>query len=137
MFGLTYLRYCLAAPESPDAVVGAVCAHEFGHILQFKRGLRGHRVFAGQPTVKRLELHADYLCGYFAGMRKLQKPDFQAAVFATSRYAVGDTYFARRDHHGTPDERAAAAVRGFEVAYRERRRLDEAVQIGINYVSVL
>ena len=40
-------------------------------------------------------------------------------------------------HHGTPDERAAAIVRGFEVAYRERRTIAEAVQIGVNYVSVL
>src|SRR5258708_4381311 len=34
-------------------------------------------------------------------------------------------------------ERAAAIVRGFEVAYRERRNLSDAVQIGVNYVSTL
>jgi hypothetical protein len=36
-----------------------------------------------------------------------------------------------------PDERAAAIVRGFEVAYRERRNLSDAIQIGVNYVSML
>jgi hypothetical protein len=31
----------------------------------------------------------------------------------------------------------AAIVRGFEVAYRERRNLSDAIQIGVNYVSML
>src|SRR5262249_20329271 len=38
LIGLQYLKNCLAQPESPDANVAAVCAHEFGHIAQYKLG---------------------------------------------------------------------------------------------------
>jgi hypothetical protein len=50
---------------------------------------------------------------------------------------VGDYAFTSQQHHGRPDERAAAVVRGFEVAYREQRDLSDAIQIGISYVSAL
>jgi hypothetical protein len=121
--------------EHPEVQITATCAHEFAHILQYKRGLT--RLDAGQRTVKRSELHADFLAGFFAGTRKLQKPDYPAAVFATDAHAGGDDDVRDKDHHGTSEERAAAVVRGFEVAYRERRSLGEAIQIGVNYVSRL
>jgi hypothetical protein len=76
------------------------------------------------------------LAGYCAGALKLQKPGYRAAVFATTQYLYGDWDVNNSDHHGTRDERAAAVVRGFEVAYRERRNLSDAVQIGVNYVSM-
>jgi hypothetical protein len=68
-----------------------------------------------------VELHADYLSGYYAGTLKLQNPNYSAAVFADSN--PGDLDDNRRGHHGTSKERADAVVRGFEVAYRERRNL--------------
>ncbi|MEA2968693.1 MAG: hypothetical protein QOE78_1954, partial [Alphaproteobacteria bacterium] len=34
-----------------------------------------------------------------------------------------------------PSERAAACVRGFETAYRERRSFADAIGIGVNYVE--
>jgi Putative neutral zinc metallopeptidase len=134
--GFSYLKKLLGFAESPDAAVAAACAHEFGHILQYKHGLL-KAVLAGQATAKRSELQADYFAGYFAGVRKLQKRDYPAAIFAVQAHAAGDFNVDRRRHHGSPDERAAAVVRGFEVGYRERRRLAEAIQIGMNYVSVL
>ena len=60
-----------------------------------------------------------------------------AAVFATQKYSSGDWNVDSPKHHGTPNERAAPIVRGFEVAYRERRNLSDAVQIGVNYISTL
>ena len=102
----------------------------------FKLNLRPI-ILAGQRTTKRLELHADYLAGYYAGFLKLKTPTYPAAVFATQKYSSGDRNINSPKHHGTPDERAAAIVRGFEVAYRERRNLSDAVQIGVNYVSTL
>jgi hypothetical protein len=136
LFGQRYLRQMLALPEHPDVAVTAVCAHEFGHILQYKRGIA--RVLnGGQATAKRVELHADYLAGFYAGMRKLRKSDYPAAVFATLQHSSRDYSINSPDHHGTPDERAGAIVRGFEAAHRDRRSLAEAIQIGINYVSRL
>jgi hypothetical protein len=135
LFGQRLLKNLLVLPEDPDISVTAVCAHEFGHILQDKLGLIPI-IRAGQATKKRLELHADYLAGYYAGSLKLKKPGYRAAVFATTQYLYGDWEVNNPEHHGTPDERAAAIVRGFEVAYRERRNLSDAVQIGVNYVSM-
>jgi len=134
LFGRRFLRTILAKPEHPDAVVTAICAHEFGHILQLKLNLE-RTLRADQTTAKRVELHADYLAGYYAGTQKLRKPDYPAAVFATESYSHGDFEFTRRNHHGRPEERAAAVIRGFEVAYRERRNLSDAVRIGMNFVA--
>jgi hypothetical protein len=135
LYGKRYLRTCLSAQESPEAVISATCAHEFGHIVQYKYSLDG-RLKRGQQSVKRLELNADFLAGYFAGTRKLQKPDYPAAVFAANRYARGDLGTGTQ-HHGTPQERAAAVVHGFETAYRERRTFAEAIEIGMNYALSL
>src|SRR5579862_3283890 len=75
LYGKRYFLSGMGQAESPDAVIAAVCAHEFGHIVQFKHNLMG-RLNAGQRTVKRSELHADFFSGYFAGTRKLEKPDY-------------------------------------------------------------
>jgi hypothetical protein len=135
LFGTRYLQKYMREPESPEVVITAICAHEFGHAVQYKRNFM-QQLNAGQPTVKRTELNADFFAGYFAGARKLQKPDYPAAVFAANRFSRGD-FSKDKDHHGTPEERAAAVVRGFETAYRERHSFAEAIQIGINYVSRL
>ena len=136
LFGSALLFELMAVPENPDAGVAAVCAHEFGHIVQLKRGLVP-ALNAGQTTVKRCELNADFMAGYFAGLRKLQRPEFPAAAFAATQERLGDYQFGNPYHHGTPQERAAAIVRGFEVAYRQQQSLSDAIQTGVNYVSVL
>jgi hypothetical protein len=136
LYGKRYLIRCMSAVESPEAVVSATCAHEFGHIVQYKYKLAA-RLKQGQQNVKRMELHADFFAGYFAGSRKLEKPDYPAAVFATNRYSRGDNSTDPAQHHGTPQERAAAVVRGFETCYRERRNFADAIQIGMNYALAL
>ena len=136
LFGQRLLSRLLGGNESPDVAVAAVCAHEFGHILQFKRGL-DQVVGAGQRTVKRIELQADFLAGYFAGRRKLQRPNFPAAVFAMTQYHFGDNMINDPGHHGTPSERGAAISRGFEVAYRQKANLADAIQTSTLYVRNL
>jgi hypothetical protein len=136
LFGKRFFLDKISKPEHPEVWVTATCAHEYGHILQYKRGLISG-LKRGQRTVKRVELHADFLAGYFAGLRKKEKADYPAAVFAVSRYSGGDRNFSSRGHHGTPDERAAAVVRGFEIGHGARRGLGEVIQIGLKYVSRL
>ena len=133
LYGQHYLAWGMKHVESPEVVISATCAHEFGHIVQFKHKLMG-RLNKGKATVKLSELHADFFAGYFAGARKLEKSDYPAAVFATNRYARGDNDLNSPDHHGTKEERAAAVIRGFETCYRERHTFAEAIQIGLNYV---
>jgi len=136
LFGQTMLERLRRGRESPDVSVASVCAHEFGHILQYKHRLTD-RLSAGQTTTKRAELQADFFAGYFAGVRKRQKPDFPAAVFAMTQYNFGDENFNKPSHHGTPDERAAAIAFGFQSAFRDRHSLSEAIEIGTKYVMAL
>ena len=136
LFGQGFLRHLMRGKESPDVAVTAVCAHEFGHILQFKHNL-ATRVRNGDKTVKRTELQADFFAGYFAGLRKKERPNYPAAVGALAQYNVGDNRVNSPQHHGTREERGAAFVRGYEVAYRDSKPLGEAIQISINYASRL
>jgi hypothetical protein len=135
-FGLGLLKRMMSLPEAPEVAVATVSAHEFGHILQYKHNLID-RVTAGQPTVKRCELQADYFAGYFSGLRKLQQPSYPAAVAAVAQFSVGDTQFASPSHHGTPQERGAATARGFEASYREKKSLSDAIEESCNYVMTL
>lgn len=136
LFGQRLLKRLMRGEENPEVSVAAVCAHEFGHILQFKLKLKPI-LLKGQPTVKRLELQADFFAGYFAGVRKLERPTFPAAVFATTQYGHGDDRIDQPGHHGTPEERGAAVVKGFEVAFKQKRGLSEAIEIGTRYAMQL
>jgi hypothetical protein len=128
-FSLGLLRELMQSPDNPELAVASVCAHEFGHILQNKLGLRD-RLIGRDRLITKLELHADYLAGYFAGIRKKERSDFPAAVFALTQYKHGD-FSNHPEHHGTPDERAQAVVAGFEAAFRRRESLSVAIEEGI------
>lgn len=135
LFGTNLLKALLSGKESPDVAVTAICAHEFGHILQMKHGL--DKRFAGDPTVKRTELQADFLAGYYAGLRKRSDPDYPAAVFAVTQFNMGDDRISFEGHHGRPAERADAVSRGFAVAYQDRLRAAEAIEASTRYAMAL
>jgi len=136
LFGQRLLKELMSKTESPEVSVAAVCAHEFGHILQYKRGL--HLIVRkDEPTAKRVELQADFFAGYFAGIRKLERPTFPAVAFAVTQSSFGDNAISDPDHHGTPQERGNAIVQGFNVAHKEKRELEDAIQISIDYVKQL
>jgi hypothetical protein len=89
--------------DPSGASVIAVMAHEFGHLAQFRGGLR--------ETGKRPELHADFMAGWYMSLRGRHawanlQPALQ--VFYNLDYE-----FNSPAHHGTPQERLAAAQAGF------------------------
>lgn len=136
LFGTGLLQKMRQTSEAPEVAVITICAHEFGHVLQFKHNLID-RVNAGSTTVKRSELQADYFAGYFIGIRKRERPSFPAAVAAMTQYGVGDNFINSPQHHGTSDERAQALIKGYEASYKENRTLADAIQISTNYVMRL
>jgi hypothetical protein len=136
LMGINLQKQLRAGRDHPDVAVAAVCSHEFGHILQYRHRLVA-RVNIGQPTVKRSELQADYFAGYFAGLRKKERPNYPAAVAAVTQGEFGDNNFKRRDHHGTEEERANAVVRGFNAAFHEGKTLDVAIDESTRYVLTL
>lgn len=89
----------------------AIVAHEWAHIVQFSRG---HR-FPG----KSIELHADFLSGWFLGRTSLARSgskDLERGEAMLRSYGLGDYEHNDPDHHGTPKERAFAIADGFDLA---------------------
>ena len=112
MFGREMFRDLMARNADEGMSVIAVAAHEFAHVAQFRSGLHD-RMLAGQPTVRRIELHADYLAGYFLGFRKRENPAISVWASGKTLYEIGDYSFNDRNHHGTPAQRVEAAETGF------------------------
>jgi hypothetical protein len=136
LMGIYLQQQLRAGKDHPEVAVAAVCSHEFGHILQYRHDLVS-RVNAGQPTVKRSELQADYFAGYYAGLRKKERPTYPTAVVAVTQGDFGDSHFNSPSHHGTEAERGAAVVRGFNAAFREGKTLAQAIEESTNYVLTL
>ena len=118
LFGQKLFAYLMEQDRQGWAVL-AVMAHEMGHIAQFRSGIYS-TLMQGQSTVKRLELHADLLAGYFLGVRKREQPSISIFRAGTELYKIGDFDFNNPTHHGTPDERLDAAEAGFKMALSGR-----------------
>jgi hypothetical protein len=89
--------------------ITAVLAHELGHIVQFERAM---------PAPSRnTELQADFLAGWYFSVLADVDPNFasnsgfQDGVNAF--FQRGDYMFNSPGHHGTPQQRAAAFVAGY------------------------
>lgn len=93
-----------------DFAVAFVVAHEYAHNVQAEVGIFGAKL----PTVN-TELHADCLAGmwansaYYKGI--LEAGDIEEGIAATQ--VLGDFEFSNPDHHGTPDQRTAAFMTGY------------------------
>lgn len=136
LFGLKLLSDTLKSQEHPDAQVAAICAHEFGHICQFKSGVID-RLEKGFSTGKRVELHADYLAGFYAGLRRRERRDFPAAVIALAQFNLGDDAINAPDHHGTQAERGAAVVEGYKSAFERGESFKDAFEKGVVWARTL
>jgi hypothetical protein len=135
-FGVTLFQREMSQFDKSGSTIVAIIAHEFGHIWAMKAGVFGEFI-KGQKTVKRSELHADFLAGYFLGIRKRAAPDISLQSAGDLFNRIGDNRIDRYDHHGTPVERVAAAEEGFKVSYLQGRDADYAFAAGREYVSRL
>lgn len=129
LLGLSMLSQLLQSTSHRDAAIVAVCAHEFGHVVAIKRGLQG-KLVADPGSPFRGEQFADYMSGFFAGLRQLEEPEFPAVAFAaTMRDLGGDV----RGTHGTRMERGRAVVEGFKAAKAGSPSIDAAVEGGYRF----
>ena len=132
LMGRTLFEDLLRRFDDSGIAILAVLAHEFGHIAQFRRRIFD-TLIGGSPTRKRAELHADFLAGYFLGLRKLQNESLRLRTAGLALYRIGDYAFNDKDHHGTPDERVAAAEAGFKFA-ADRRGFSAVCKDGMNWI---
>jgi hypothetical protein len=133
LFGKNLFAELQAADPSGVSVLG-VAAHEFAHIWQFHSG-HYKQIRGTGPTVKRMELNADFLAGYYLGLRKTAHPEASLWIFGEKLWGLGDMNVFARDHHGTPEERTAAAEAGFKLAFVEKRDVAYAKSAGMDYVT--
>ena len=127
-FGLRLLDVELQQDFGGAAVAG-IAAHEGAHILQFFSPVG--RLLSQGRTARGMELHADFLAGYFFGATG--RTERSIDVFGESLFEKGDYDFNSRDHHGTPEERLEA----MHLGYREAERgagLAQAVEAGLHHV---
>jgi hypothetical protein len=118
------------------STVVAIVAHEFAHIWAMKAGIID-KIYAGEKTVKRGELHADFLAGFYLGTRKRAAPSISLQAAGDLFHRLGDDYVDEHNHHGTSKERVAAAEEGFKVSYVQNRDANYAFVAGLEYVSSL
>jgi hypothetical protein len=132
-FGTRYFKKWLDYDPSGITVL-ATCAHEYAHVMLFRSGLY-RQVNAGQPNVKRSELHADYMAAYYLGLRKRENPNASFWKAGEKFRLIGDTVFSSKNHHGTPEERLAAAEAGFLVGFKQGVGAQVAFAFALDYVK--
>jgi len=113
LFGQTLFRQTMRADRDGIAVL-AVFAHEFGHIAQFRTGLH-NSLRERQPTAKLVELHADFLAGYYLGLRQAENPELRLWAAGALINGLGDNNFTNPGHHGTAEERTFAIEQGYKL----------------------
>jgi predicted metalloprotease len=130
--GRTLFQDLLRRFDDGGIAILAVIAHEFSHIAQYRR-----RVFdtlvGGSGRAVRAELHADFMTGYYLGLRKADNPSLSIRTAGVALYQIGDYAFNNRDHHGTPAQRVAAAEEGFKLA-NNKRSFVNAFNEGVNWI---
>lgn len=127
-FGLNLIKSELGKPFGGAAVAG-IAAHEGAHIFQFFSDFLGE--LQSGTTAREMELHADFLAGYFFAASNRTKRSLDA--FGSSLFEKGDYDFNNEGHHGTPEERLEAMSKGYDT--QSSRSLNDAVQVGIEHVK--
>lgn len=111
--------------------VAGVCAHECAHIHQMEQSLF-QKLRADDKNISRVELHADFIAGYYVGKRD-GSSSAQLRKFSEAIFKFGDYEYVNPSHHGTPGQRAASIEKGFSVA-NDDVALADATKIGLTYV---
>ena len=108
LFGYHMLFYTVSFyGELP---VAGILAHEWGHRIQFTFGFT-------QSKVYQTELEADAFSGFYMALAK-QWAWSQIQSYYASVYSNGDYNFNHPSHHGTPNQRLAAAYLGVTTAVK-------------------
>lgn len=133
LFGLTMLSRVDTMAHG-DLFVQAVCAHEFAHIRQYQTPLFAR--LDRPDTAKLVELHADFLAGYYLGRLQRNFGAEELVALGRSWETLGDSEFTRREHHGTREERIAAMEAGFAGGRQQQLGVDAAAEAGARYLGV-
>ena len=101
----------------------AILAHEWAHHIQFQNGYFSDPIPTLDPPVtapeatRYTELMADAMAAYYLTHKRGGTMNrWRVEQFLEVFFQIGDCFFANPGHHGTPNQRMAAARFGFDVA---------------------
>jgi hypothetical protein len=123
----------MRADGDAGMTIMAICAHEFGHIHQITHEYR-QALEDLDETARPIELHADYLAGYFLALRKQEHSEFDLQTVGRQFFAMGDTDLASPQHHGTSEERIAAISAGYQFGRAGATDIAAAAVAGLRLV---
>jgi hypothetical protein len=135
IFGKQLLSDELAQQSWGGLAVAGFIAHEFGHIFQYQSKFYSLLTQA-QSTDRLLELHADYLAGYYLGLKRLRSGEMDIKAFLDSLYLMGDTDFNSPEHHGTPIEREQVMLAGYKIGLTNNNNIQQVAEMGMNLIAV-
>ncbi len=107
------------ATNGPDLIH----AHEFAHQVQFEIGAFDTELTDQAEQTRRTELMADAFAAY--NLAHASGASFQTkriVEVVTASFSVGDCALDNPGHHGTPNQRAAAAEWGANLAHTTKPR---------------
>jgi len=135
LFGKQMLAMNKVHPHGDMFIMG-ICAHEFAHIVQFFSGYHD-RLSNNQSTKKLVELHADFLSGYYIGKRNISYSNAELYSLGESWESIGDSSYTDPDHHGTAEERLEAIEQGYRLAKKQPTlNINGACENGIKYLKI-
>ena len=118
--GNFFYTYKNKFPNTYLTAITGVMAHEFGHNIQYNTYVDESQ-FSSQrqvlnvgQTVVLQELEADAFSGLYMYFKFQSEAEFD--TYFQTIYELGDDGYTNPGHHGTPEQRQAAAAFGFLVA---------------------
>lgn len=104
----------------------AIYAHEFAHHIQFQNGYFDDPYATEGDAAEQTrytELMADAMSAYYlTHKRGATMNKHRVAEFLEVFFQIGDCGFSDAGHHGTPNQRMAAARFGFELADKAQKK---------------
>jgi hypothetical protein len=111
LYGVNLFQQLVTAYGGDAAPISGVLAHEWGHQIQFDNGWSA----SDEPTSRPVELEADAFSGFYMALGESYSWSSIDNYFSAVT-SFGDYNFNSPAHHGTPQERLAAAQLGFQTA---------------------
>ena len=122
-----------------DVAPQAIFAHEFAHQIQYENNYFADVAGLDEPEQTRYtELMADAMAGYYLTHARGESLNRKRVEeFLQVFYQIGDCAFDDGGHHGTPNQRLAAAQFGFRVAdqYQKQGQILTAKQFHDLFVA--
>ena len=114
----------LAAVGFGDVAPQAIFAHEFAHQIQYENDYFDDLGAVSGPEAGRYrELMADAMAAYYlTHARGASMNQKRVKQFLNVFYQIGDCAFTDSGHHGTPNQRFAAAEFGFRLADQAQKQ---------------